>query len=41
MLENIIRAFLKDLINFDVRREIIRDLTSTNNSLRDIYNLIK
>lgn len=41
MLKSIMRIFLKDLINFDIRREAIKDFTSTNSSLRDIYNLTK
>ena len=41
ILKNIIRVFLKDLINFDIRREIIKDLISANSLLRDIYNLTK
>lgn len=41
IFKSIIRLFLKDLTNFDVRCKIIKNLAFTNSSLRDIYNLIK
>ena len=39
ILESIIKAFLRDLSDFNIRRKTIRNLASSNRSLLNIYNL--
>ncbi len=39
MLDTILRAFIRDLIDPEIRREATRDMTSPNRSLKTIYQL--
>lgn len=39
ILDIIIRAFLKELFNLNIRRETIKDLAFINKSLREVYTL--
>ena len=39
MLNIILRVFIKDLTNIEVRKKVTRDMTFTNRSLKTIYQL--
>ena len=39
ILNIILRVFIKDLIDYDIRKEATREMVSTNRSLSIIYNL--
>ena len=41
MLNIILRAFIKNLLNFEIRKKIIKNMISSNRSLRTIYQLAK
>ncbi len=41
MLDIILRAFIRDLIDSEIRREVTRDMTSSDRSLKTIYQLIE
>ena len=41
MLNIILRAFIKDLLNFEIRKKITKNMISSNRSLRTIYQLAK
>ena len=41
MLNIILRAFIRDLLNFEIRKKIIKNMISSNRSLRTIYQLTK
>jgi hypothetical protein len=41
MLNTILRAFIRELFDSEIRREAIRDMISSNRSLKTIYQLTK
>jgi hypothetical protein len=41
MLNTILRAFIRELSDSEIRREAIRDMISSNRSLKTIYQLTK
>ena len=40
-LNIVFRAFIRDLIDFEIRKKIIRDMTQIDYSLLEIYNFVE